>query len=353
MSGKFRNAFCAIRPPGHHAGPQGCVVSDYYWKHPEMSSNGFCLLNTVAVAAAYARYHYGSMASRVSLTKALTDNRSASNACEGNGPKIAIVDIDVHHGNGTEEIVKNLSPHLSFLPLPSSWAPVSQMSYKPWLNEQDAYHVLFASINLFADDRFYPCSGSDSHSSQKQSAADNKNIINIGLTPLGPGPWNQTVRSKLTQHAKAELCAAAALEFRIKVSTVLLPRLRDFQADVIFISAGFDAHVDDFYHFLQEEDFHWITSELCAIADEADGVVISVLEGGYSLACPVPGPVPAAACGRETRGGKKAASPPINVYMNPSENPNLKFAQLPGDGGLVKGVLAHAAGLAGMSAWIE
>lgn len=56
----YNRIFVLGRPPGHHAGPHGCVVSDHYWSRPDMASSGFCLLNTVAVAAAYARYKYGS-----------------------------------------------------------------------------------------------------------------------------------------------------------------------------------------------------------------------------------------------------------------------------------------------------
>jgi acetoin utilization deacetylase AcuC-like enzyme len=125
------------RPPGHHAGANGCVVSDYYWRRPDMSSSGFCLLNTVAVAAAYARCKYGSVM------------ESGGTACK-RAPKIAIVDFDIHHGNGTEDIIRNLRPRSIHLPLPSSWAPVQRSIYKPWLNEQDAEEVLFASINLVA-----------------------------------------------------------------------------------------------------------------------------------------------------------------------------------------------------------
>lgn len=87
---------------------------------------------------------------------------------------------------------------------------------------------------------------------------------------------------------------------------MLLPRLEKFNADLIFISAGFDAHYDDFYHFLTEQDLHWVTEQLCAVADKSgtysagtgggrDGAgsqrrcgVISVLEGGYSLSSPLP-----------------------------------------------------------------
>lgn len=74
---------------------------------------------------------------------------------------------------------------------------------------------------------------------------------------------------------------------------MLLPRLEKFNADLIFISAGFDAHYDDFYHFLTEQDLHWVTEQLCAVADKSGAAgqrcgVISVLEGGYSLSSPLP-----------------------------------------------------------------
>lgn len=128
------------RPPGHHAGANGCVVSDYYWRRPDMSSSGFCLLNTVAVAAAYARCKYGSMVD-LDGTSLISSKRA---------PKIAIVDFDVHHGNGTEDIIRNLRPRSIHLPLPSSWAPVQKKIFKPWLNETDCENVLFASINLVA-----------------------------------------------------------------------------------------------------------------------------------------------------------------------------------------------------------
>lgn len=101
---------------------------------------------------------------------------------------------------------------------------------------------------------------------------------------------------------------------RSKVTSMLLPRLEKFNADLIFISAGFDAHYDDFYHFLTEHDLHWVTEQLCAVADRSGTFgsgdsscgdqtqqqqgssgggprrcgVISVLEGGYSLSSPLP-----------------------------------------------------------------
>lgn len=133
---------------------------------------------------------------------------------------------------------------------------------------------------------------------------------------------------------------------------MLLPKLREFQPELLIISAGFDAHYDDFYHFLTEEDIHWITDEMCRIVDGCGGYgVVSVLEGGYSLSSPIiAAPVTkSSAKGKDgdshgTRGKKKAVaggkedanvqSPPavcapVDVYT--------MFAQQPGDGGLVKG----------------
>lgn len=107
----------------------------------------------------------------------------------------------------------------------------------------------------------------------------------------------------------------------------LLPRMRCFAPDILFFSAGFDAHYDDMYHFLTEDDFHWLTLALCAAAPTAR--VVSVLEGGYSL-----GP---------TVLSKSAASPSTAALR--------RFALESGDGGLVKGVLAHVAALAGRDDW--
>jgi len=104
-------AFLISRPPGHHAGPHGCVPSNTFWKRPDMTSSGFCLLNTVAIAAAYMRYTYGSLALRNQSLLHSTSSSSSSSAVwkYTKVPKIAIVDIDIHHGNGTEEIVRSLT----------------------------------------------------------------------------------------------------------------------------------------------------------------------------------------------------------------------------------------------------
>lgn len=133
---------------------------------------------------------------------------------------------------------------------------------------------------------------------------------------------------------------------RRKVSQRLLPKLRQFQPDLLFISAGFDTHVDDFYHFLTEEDIHWITMELCNVVEENPHSlgVISVLEGGYSLqSTPVKAASSSAATGaakgRSTRRGGgggsvgEVASSVEQVHLDP----HTMYAQQPGDGGLVKG----------------
>mmetsp|Transcript_9784 Transcript_9784/g.23927 ORF Transcript_9784/g.23927 Transcript_9784/m.23927 type:complete len:291 (+) Transcript_9784:792-1664(+) len=116
VKGEVRNAFVPLRPPGHHAGPSGLVYSD---DGCPTESQGFCLINHVAVGAAYARYNY-----------------------RGTIERIAIVDFDVHNGNGTAAIVRNLVPH-KHTRMISSETSVTMPSYKPWLDETDAENVFF------------------------------------------------------------------------------------------------------------------------------------------------------------------------------------------------------------------
>jgi acetoin utilization deacetylase AcuC-like enzyme len=346
-------SFVIGRPPGHHCGPNGAVVSEHFCKRPEMASSGFCLLNTAAVAGAYARYKYG----RVSSQKDLAN---------GFGCRVAIVDIDVHHGNGTEACVRNLVPHEEALPLPSSWAPRWTQSYKPWLDESDAKDVFFGSISLVAGSSFYPGSGNDSIS-EHDAMSGGSNVVNVALSPIGPGPWDLKGRAAVSEKKRAELCALASAELKTKVSESLLPRLDAFAPDLLIISAGFDAHYDDMYHYLTEQDFHWVTKQLCEITTSRGGRVLSVLEGGYSLSSPLPKPSrkkerSADMPRRETRNtpmsagtcatASKATSldSPLAVETDvPIKSP---LCILPGDGGLVKGVMAHVAALAGREDWL-
>jgi acetoin utilization deacetylase AcuC-like enzyme len=182
MTGEVENAFCAVRPPGHHA-ERGAAM-------------GFCFFNNIAVAAAHA-----------------LEAHQLS--------RVAIIDFDVHHGNGTEDCFNDNS------------------------------HVLMVSTFQHP---FYPYSGTD-------NPADN--MLNV---PLGRGSDGE--------------------EFRRVVSDLWMPRLRDFQPEMIFISAGFDGHYEDEMGGLKllERDYAWVTEQLKQLAIEsAQGRIVSILEGGYAL----------------------------------------------------------------------
>jgi len=347
-----------------------------------MASSGFCLLNTVGVAAAYALYSQGKQAMKNAFIQALRSGDSGDNI-EPRVPKIAIVDIDVHHGNGTEQIVKNIVAGTENLPLPSSWAPVTRRTHKPWLSENDSDHVFFGSINLYGGPSFYPCSGADSDSQQVvsdqgQNQGERKpRIINIGLTPIGPA-WDIKGRQRLSSNQRASLHQQAGQELRKKVESQLLPALREFKPDLLLISSGFDSHIDDMYHFLDETDYHWLTKCLCDCT--SDGRVISVLEGGYSLSSPITSPkskvkgkVKAKTFntrGRSRQGltegadmGMEGGVESHDSVTEEIEDQELtvhdllpvptRFGVLPGDGGLVKGTLAHLSALAGRDGWVE
>ncbi|NQY50361.1 MAG: histone deacetylase family protein [Colwellia sp.] len=189
MDGTLGSAFCATRPPGHHA------------EHDK--GMGFCFFNNVAIAAAYAKQKYGLK-------------------------RVAIVDFDVHHGNGTEDIIKNV--------------------FKASPKDDKGY--------LFCSSYQYPLYPFDIEES------DTPPIIN---TPLAA-----TTKGK---------------EFREKLSAHWLPALHKFKPELIIISAGFDAHIEDDMSqvSLTEADYRWITDELKVIANEySGGRIVSVLEGGYA-----------------------------------------------------------------------
>jgi len=182
MDKEVQSAFCAVRPPGHHA------LRD--------AAMGFCFFNNIAVAAAHALE-------------------------EHHLERVAIIDFDVHHGNGTENIFAG--------------------------DER----VLMCSIFQHP---FYPYCGTDNPA---------PNMVNV---PLARG--------------------AAGDEFRTAVENAWLPRLREFKPQMIFFSAGFDAHRDDDMGSLGllEKDYAWCTAEMKKIADEfAQGRMVSMLEGGYIL----------------------------------------------------------------------
>ncbi|MCZ8152736.1 MAG: histone deacetylase family protein [Rhodobacteraceae bacterium] len=185
MAGQERTAFIAARPPGHHA--------------ETATAMGFCLFGTVAIAA-----------------KRLLDHHGLS--------RVAIVDFDVHHGNGTQDLL--------------------------W----DEPRILFASTHQMP---LYPGTGS------AQERGAHGQILNH---PLRPGTGSAAMRAAYETH--------------------ILPALDAYAPEFLLISAGFDAHESDPLASLnwQTEDFAWLTHRLCDIADRhAHGRIVSTLEGGYDL----------------------------------------------------------------------
>jgi acetoin utilization deacetylase AcuC-like enzyme len=182
MAGELENAFCAVRPPGHHA-----------TRHRAM---GFCIFNNVAVAARYALERHGLK-------------------------RVAVVDFDVHHGNGTEDIL--------------------------------AGDERVLMVGIFQHP-FYPHSGFGEHAA---------NMVNVPVPAYTKGP---AIRELIGKH--------------------WLPRLEEFRPEMIFVSAGFDAHREDDLGQLGlvEADYAWITRQLMDVARRhAGGRIVSSLEGGYNL----------------------------------------------------------------------
>jgi len=182
IAGEVNNAFCATRPPGHHA--------------EKSEAMGFCFFGNIAIAARHAINKHGL-------------------------DRVAIVDFDVHHGNGTEDIVDGDKK------------------------------ILFCSSFQHP---FYP-------GGHRPNVAGHR--VNV---PLAGGTGGE--------------------EFRLSILDHWMPALKKFKPQMIFISAGFDAHIEDPLAGLAlgDNDFVWVTQQLMAVADEsADGRIVSMLEGGYSL----------------------------------------------------------------------
>ena len=185
LSGKAKNAFVAVRPPGHHAETQVPM--------------GFCLFGNIAIAAKHA-----------------LDFHKLS--------KVVVVDFDVHHGNGTQDLL--------------------------W-NEPRALTITSHQMPL------WPGTG------RPEERGEYDNVLNLPLPSNSDGSYMRSM-------------------YREKV----FPKIRSFSPDLILLSAGFDAHIDDPLAELkwEEDDFVWITRELCNLAtDCCSSRVVSILEGGYNL----------------------------------------------------------------------
>lgn len=182
LAGELENAFCATRPPGHHACHDKAM--------------GFCFFNNVAIAAKYALERHGLQ-------------------------RVAIVDFDVHHGNGTEDIVAGDD------------------------------RILMVS---FYQHPFYPEGGALKH---------DRNLVNLPVPAYTKG-----------------------MDIRELIDMIWMPRLEEHQPELIFISAGFDAHREDDMGQLGlvEQDYVWITQRIKDVAAKyAKGRIVSCLEGGYNL----------------------------------------------------------------------
>ncbi len=267
LLGRNRNAFCCVRPPGHHAGYNGLL--------DDAKSCGFCIFNSVAAGALHALEGHN---------------------CE----RVAIVDLDIHHGNGTEDIVRRY-------PNPS--------------------RLLFFSLHLYDKDidpkfEFFPGSGARDDASH--------NIINVPILPMWHAQTHATsssgatsgvlsgsgstsgsplgsVNASNTAGSVGSLPLTGRDAYRQAIIQRLLPALRAFNPSLILLSTGFDPASGDVgntrnapittvlpdgtSHTVSEsavgmdltcEDFAWVTSEVMNIADICcAGRVVSVLEGGY------------------------------------------------------------------------
>jgi len=182
ISGEVDNAFCAVRPPGHHA--------------EKSEAMGFCFFGNIAIAAKHALDTHGL-------------------------DRVAILDFDVHHGNGTEDLVDGDS------------------------------RILFCSSFQHP---FYPGNYRPNVAGQR---------VNV---PLAAGTGTDDFRYAILEH--------------------WMPELEKFKPQMIFISAGFDAHAEDplAQLVLGDNDFVWVTQQIMSLADRhSDGRIVSMLEGGYSL----------------------------------------------------------------------
>ena len=179
--------------------------------------------------------------------------------------RIAIVDFDVHHGNGTEAIVRSLGERREKQYFVSHFNKITfdRTVCRPWLDETDSENVFFVSVHGYGKS-FFPQSGSTSDLIENEG--EHGGVLNIGLpsSHLSRKQWYRCWQQRL------------------------LPAVDRFSPDIIFLSAGFDAHFSDEINLdhigLHEIDYSWLTGRIQAIANKhCNGRVVSALEGGYAI----------------------------------------------------------------------
>ncbi|KAL6757381.1 histone deacetylase domain-containing protein [Haematococcus lacustris] len=371
MTRKARRVFCAVRPPGHHAGPQGVVPNA---NDPHVS-HGFCLFSNLAIAAAYAVNVYRHQGVR----------------------RVALLDFDVHHGNGTEAVVSGTQPSLTRVPLSTPYSEGEQCFpvCKPWLDPaSDADNIFFASVQGYGPRPagvgwFYPGSGMTDDSrpppphpppctpplqpaASIQGSPPTPSALGAVTdatspatcpTPCAPGaaragagvgagadpgmasdrappapaaadwvtedPDNEFTCCSLDvggERANATLPLPLPLPLLPAAPPLLgsrqpagsqargpriinvgvpgpgakrqlwrrawrdkiLPALVNFKPDMIFVSAGFDAHKKEDINMrfvgVEESDYEWLTDQIVQVANRCcGGRVVSALEGGYNI----------------------------------------------------------------------
>ncbi len=206
---------------------------------------------------------------------------------------------DVHHGNGTEETVRWLKPttHSVTQQNPFGSSTLSFEVYKPWVSENDHDNVLFISVHgygpssrkyaaYFPLSAFYPGTGATTVHDATSDIGDDDNILDIGVAL----PDDELLANIQEDTMAGKMISETTYRFRWRnyFRDILFPRITAFEPDMIFISAGFDAHKKDTinagYIALTEEDYSWITNKLVSIAHTyCEGRIVSVLEGGYQL----------------------------------------------------------------------
>eukprot|EP00980_Cylindrotheca_fusiformis_P016270 scaffold4829_cov129-Cylindrotheca_fusiformis.AAC.30 len=293
LVGRNRNAFCIVRPPGHHAGVNGLLDGG--------ESCGFCIFNSVAAGAMHA----------------ISEERLLCERC-------AIVDIDVHHGNGTEEIVRKyhdpgklffFSIHLFDNEEKKRKRESKSFQYKfyPGTGDEDdvALNIINVPINPLWKEK--PSNAAVPHSTRTRSRNkkyhDNDGDSSENGTPKASDADTETSKGSVSTPSTPTTpnpnSNAGRFAYRRAIQSRLLPALRAFNPDLILISAGFDACKGDVgnakHEFgakekigmdLEPEDYAWTTRKVLEIADICcQGRVVSVLEGGYGRtpAAPPPG----------------------------------------------------------------